>query len=81
MLKNFLILLLIVLSLLTTGIPAQAEDTPAPQDPPKGMEITNVGPAGQQLILPKGTKMHKVGAQLIIEDNACVLVLHLSSLL
>lgn len=68
--KTFIILLFIALSLLVPGNFAKAEDTPTPLDPPKGMEITNIGPAGQQLILPKGTKMHKVGAQLIIEDNA-----------
>lgn len=68
--KTFILILFIALNLLVTNISAKAEDTSTPQDPPKGMEITNVGPAGQQLILPKGTKMHKVGAQLLIEDNA-----------
>jgi len=34
-----------------------------------GMEIVQIG-GGQQLFLPEGTKLRRVGAQLIIEDNA-----------
>lgn len=69
--KICVILPFIVLNLLVTDIPARAgDDDTNQQKPPSGMEIINVGGAGQQLILPKGTKMRKVGAQLIIEDNA-----------
>ena len=69
--KIYLIFLFIILNFIFSNISAQAEDNNStPQDPPKGMEIINIGPAGQQLVLPQGTKMRKVGAQLMIEDNA-----------
>lgn len=68
--KIFIILLFIVLSLFSTNISTKANDNTDKQEPPSGMEIINVGTDGQQLILPKGTKLRRVGAQLIIEDNA-----------
>ncbi|MDD5466098.1 MAG: hypothetical protein PHP73_07175 [Candidatus Omnitrophica bacterium] len=68
--KICIILLFIALNLLVTNTPAKANnDNSNQQKPPSGMEIITVGD-GQQLILPKGTKMRKIGAQLIIEDNA-----------
>ncbi|MDD5466056.1 MAG: hypothetical protein PHP73_06955 [Candidatus Omnitrophica bacterium] len=68
--KIFIILLFILLNPLVTNIPAEAnDDNTDQQEPPSGMEIVTVG-NGQQLVLPKGTKMRKIGAQLIIEDNA-----------
>lgn len=68
--KICVILLFIVLNLLIANISTKAnDDNLNQQEPPGGMEIITVG-GGQQLILPKGTKMRKVGAQLIIEDNA-----------
>lgn len=68
--KICVILLLIASNLLTADIPVKAGgDDTNQQEAPGGMEIITVG-GGQQLILPKGTKMRRVGAQLIIEDNA-----------
>ncbi len=69
--KIYFVLLFIVFNLLVTNISTKASNDDLNQnEPPSGMEIINVGTDGQQLILPKGTKMRKVGAQLIIEDNA-----------
>ena len=67
--KIRVILLFIVLNLFIANISIEANNNTNQQEPPAGMEIINVG-NGQQLILPKGTKMRKIGAQLIIEDNA-----------
>lgn len=68
--KISVILLLIVLNLFVTNISSKANDTDLNQkEPPSGMETIYVG-NGQQLFLPKGTKVHKAGAQLFIEDNA-----------
>jgi cell division protein FtsB len=70
--KNCVFLLFIVLNFFIGSISAEASDSNAEQKETflPGMETKVIGSQGQRLYLPRGTKLRKIGAQLIIEDNA-----------
>ncbi|MBN1405378.1 MAG: hypothetical protein JW946_02540 [Candidatus Omnitrophica bacterium] len=55
---------------------AQENDS---EEASSGMEIIQVG-NGQKLFVPKGTKIRRVGAQLILEDNAEYVATRISGL-
>jgi len=67
--KTYIFICCIVLNLFMLNASAWADDSANQQDPLVGMEIIKVG-QGEELLVPKGTKTHKIGAQLFIEDRA-----------
>ena len=55
--------ILVIFLFVTVGVYAQ---TKVNQEVPEGMEAVQIGGSGW-LIIPKGAKTHKVGAQIIVE--------------
>ena len=48
---------------------AIAEDNTKAVEVPDGMEVVPIGGGGSQLVVPKGAKIRKVGAQIIVEGT------------
>lgn len=67
--RTFIFICCMVLNFFMLSAFAWAGDNANQQDSLAGMEIIKVG-QGEELLVPKGTKTHKIGAQLFVEDRA-----------
>jgi hypothetical protein len=66
-----IIILLIVLFFHISGFSVLAEENESSitrREASQGMEIIQIG-QGQQLLVPKGAKIRRIGAQIVVEDT------------